>query len=329
MSDGAATSNAGRPLAVALPAVVVGVALGAALAFALEGGIERRLDDLSRRVAELERPVTATRDAVTSLAARLDRADAVAQPGTAAASGRMGEECRAGRERLGEVENLLADAGAPSLVPWESARLLTAASGVLSAVEARVFRHGGCLAAEIADARDRITVGRIAARRIALQPVRTALADVESIEAALPAREALAGIATARNALARAETLTGQAEPDGEIRGLERRLDDVYLRWSREQQRRYDLWALERARALGDWAQRHISDIPLRGAGRAEIQAKLVEHLGPVEPRQLGPAVQAVHGELFQRLWRSLGEEQRVAAVAELVATPKRLPAEM
>ncbi|MCC7275208.1 MAG: hypothetical protein IT561_21250 [Alphaproteobacteria bacterium] len=341
MTESAGPSSSGRPLAILVPGVIVGAALGAALAFAFEGGIERRLDDLADRLAALQQPMRTTGEAVGGLAARLDRLEGLAQrpPAAApalAASGpapaapvRLDDECRAGRQRLEEVESLLADAAAPSLAPWEAGRLLSAAAGTLSALEARLYRYGGCLAGEIADARDRIQVGRIAARRLALAPVRATLAADEAIDPARLARDAMAALAAARVGLSRAEAAAGQSEPDAEMRALERRLEDAFGRWNREQQRRYDVWALERARALGEWAQRNISDIPLRGAGKAEISAKLVEQLGPVEPRQLGPAVQAVHGELFQRFWRELGEEQRIQMVADLVAAPKRLPAEM
>lgn len=240
-----------------------------------------------------------------------------------------GDECRLGGERLAEVETLLADAAAPTLTAWEQGRLLSAAVGTLSALEARLHRHGACLAGEIAAVRARVAEARGTARQAILAPVLDALAAHEAVAAETPAAVALADLAAARVALARARSDSGDGDVDADLRALQRRLEDAYGGWAREQQRRYDLWALDRARALDAWARANLSDIPLRGAGKAEIAAQMVEWLGPVEVRQLEPAVQTVHGELFQRLWRELGEEARIRVVADMVAAPKRLPAEM
>ena len=239
------------------------------------------------------------------------------------------DECGQAADRLAEVDMLLLDAAAPTLTTWEAGRLLSAASGTLSALEARLHRHGACRAPEIAALRGRIAGARGAARGTALVPVMEALDAYHGVAAGIAAHQALADLAAARVALARAQGEAGDADTDGELRRLQRRLEDAYGAWSREQQRRYDLWALERARGLDVWARANLSDIPLRGAGRPEVEQRMVEALGPVDVRLLGPAVQAVHGELFQRLWQELGQDGRIRVVADLVAAPKRQPGEM
>lgn len=248
-------------------------------------------------------------------------APAVAMPAPPDACGDAGE-------RLSEVATLLDDAAAPMLTLSDAGRLLTAATGTLTAVEARLHRHGGCRSAEVAALRARIVARRTELRTAALAPVLAGLAADETVAADRPAHAAMAALARARVALARAQADAGAAEGDEEGRALQRRLEAAYGEWGREQQRRYDLWALGEARALDRWARQNLSDIPLRGAGREEIAAELVRRLGPIDVRLTGPAVQAVHAELFQRLWRELGEEARIAAVADLVAATKRRPEE-
>ena len=237
------------------------------------------------------------------------------------------DPCRDAGERLAEVATLLEDAAAPTLASWEAGRLLAAASGTLSAVAARLHRHGGCRAADIAALRGRIAASRAAALEQALAPVRAALAAEGAVVEGRPAHAAMAELARARVALARAAA-DGGGDGEDEPRILQRQLEAAYAGWAREQQRRHDLWALGQARALDRWARQNLSDIPLRGAGRDEIAGELVRQLGPVDVRLTGPAVQAVHAELFQRLWRELGEEARIAVVADLVAAPKRHPEE-
>lgn len=161
----------------------------------------------------------------------------------------------------------------------------------------------------------------------ALATVLAGLDAHETVVPGQPAHEAMAGLARARGELARAQAEADEAS-EAELRPLQRRLERAYGEWSREQQRRYDLWALGEARALDRWARDNLSDIPLRGAGRDVIAAELVRRLGPIDVRLTGPAVQAVHAELFQRLWRELGEDARIATVADIVAAIKRSPGE-
>ncbi|WP_374445737.1 hypothetical protein [Stella sp.] len=235
--------------------------------------------------------------------------------------------CREADGRLAEVATLLEDAAAPTLVAADAGRLLAAAAGTLSAIEARLHRHGACRAGEIAALRARIAARRAAAREVALTPVLAALERDGTVADGREGHAAMAALAAARLALARAQADAG-GEPDETMQGLQRRLEAAYGEWAREQQRRYDLWALGEARELDRWARRRLSDIPLRGASREEIAAELVRRMGPVDVRLTGPAVQAVHAELFQRLWRELGEEARIAVVADLVAAAKRRPEE-
>lgn len=237
------------------------------------------------------------------------------------------DACRDAGERLTEVATLLQDAAAPSLARGDAGRLLAAAAGTLSAVEARLHRHGACRSDEIGRLRTQVAARRAEMQAAALAPVLAGLAAHETVAADRPAHAAMAGLARARGELGRAQAEADEAgEP--ELRLLQRRLERAFGEWSREQQRRYDLWALGEARALDRWARENLSDIPLRGAGRDAIAAELVRRLGPIDVRLTGPAVQAVHAELFQRLWRELGEDARIAAVADIVAAAKRSPGE-
>lgn len=237
------------------------------------------------------------------------------------------DACRDAGERLAEVATLLEDAAAPSLARGDAGRLLAAAVGTLSAVEARLHRHGACRSDEIARLRSEVAARRAKMQAVALAPVLAGLEADGPVAAGRSAGEAMAGLARARAALARAQAEADEAS-EPELLLLQRRLERAYGEWSREQQRRYDLWALGEARALDRWARDNLSDIPLRGAGRDAIAAELVRRLGPIDVRLTGPAVQAVHAELFQRLWRELGEDARIAAVADIVAAVKRSPGE-
>lgn len=238
------------------------------------------------------------------------------------------DECRLADDRLAEVGTLLLDAAAPTLTTWEAGRLLAAAAGTLSAVEARLHRHGACRAAAVAELRGRIAAARGTSRQTALAPVLDALRQHDGIVAGIPARQAMDDLAAARVALARAQAEAGDADTDGELRRLQRLLEDAYGAWGREQQRRYDLWALERARALDGWARSNLSDIPLRGAGTPEVEARMLE--GWVRSRcacwgrPSRPCMATCSNACGSNSART-----RIRVVAQLVAAPKRQPGEM
>jgi hypothetical protein len=81
------------------------------------------------------------------------------------------------------------------------------------------------------------------------------------------------------------------------------------IKWSQEQQRRYDQWAMSNIRKGYQEASKHISKVVLDD--EEKISRAIVSHFAEIDVRLLSPEVQRTYSEIFEIVYGRLNAPKR------------------
>lgn len=101
-------------------------------------------------------------------------------------------------------------------------------------------------------------------------------------------------------ATAAVDTKTG-----ADVDTLAAKLQAAGTRAAREQQLRYDRWALDRMRVGFDAANEYLGRIV---DNEPKLGAEILRYFGDIDVRQLGPEAQRAYGEMFEHLFKKLDD---------------------